>query len=886
MSRPRRQKTTFGGPASVHHGLLSSIDATSDNEDHDFDNGLHNHAGNSQPYSDHPQSFVESWVHRSVPQADAQLLSPTENSFARRRGSSHTRRRSGSVASPFHPLNSTSNAYSTGAYTGTSRRRGSQAVLDDTDGDFGVGIPMDTAFIEQEGFQSGSDVESLKSKPSTRRSSVDSSIDDVFIPLEDEENQLGTSSGSWPDTAVLDEWATKERAEQESAEAANLVRESVDEAADAHHSGRLRPRYIVPWERPNVLQSQATMRFSYFREDLPATIHSPTIGGLLQPGQSFSELFPPSQVQNQQQQLQQQVEFVTPSMHPAGTPGGASSAGGANVANSVNTGSATNSSHVNAAKAANSGSTVAGGSSPEPQPSTAKAVHTAVNTAINSGATPETTASAATQAAQAGDKISSQVSRPQSPTPAQVEHPSPPAVTNGTTATAAAAPPNFLPGSSPAPSISVSTAAPGAPSGTATAAPSAAPSIAPSTAHSPTPSPQQEVPWWLDINCPTEEEMRLIARAFGVHPLTTEDITLHETREKVELFYNYYFVCFTSFDVKAYEERNSPNEAREKNDEDESANRNGNGDTASLRHRRNSVSGRSLSSSKRNRRRRVERLKPLAIFSIVFKTGIITVHYRPTPHTINVRRRIRLLRDYLNVSSDWISYALIDDITDGYGPLINAVDEDVQAIEDSILHMHGSHSDDEDDEDDYKPSKSVMSTITSGTSSTGYREWREKGDMLRWIGEARKRVMSLLSLLSNKADVIKGFSKRVGDQWSGASRSEIAMYLSDIQDHLITMTQSLNHYEKLLARAHSNYLAQLNIDMTRTNNEMNDVLSKISVLGTIVLPMNIVTGLWGMNCFVPGQGSQDTGSLSWFWSIVTMMFIFAVTSYFVLMRFV
>jgi len=27
----------------------------------------------------------------------------------------------------------------------------------------------------------------------------------------------------------------------------------------------------------------------------------------------------------------------------------------------------------------------------------------------------------------------------------------------------------------------------------------------------------------------------------------------------------------------------------------------------------------------------------------------------------------------------------------------------------------------------------------------------------------------------------------------------------------------------------------------------NDVLGKLTVLGTIVLPMNIVTGMWGMN---------------------------------------
>lgn len=42
-----------------------------------------------------------------------------------------------------------------------------------------------------------------------------------------------------------------------------------------------------------------------------------------------------------------------------------------------------------------------------------------------------------------------------------------------------------------------------------------------------------------------------------------------------------------------------------------------------------------------------------------------------------------------------------------------------------------------------------------------------------------------------------------------------------------------------------------------------DVLGKLTVLGTIVLPMNIICGMWGMNVKVPGQ---DVDSLYWFWS--------------------
>lgn len=90
------------------------------------------------------------------------------------------------------------------------------------------------------------------------------------------------------------------------------------------------------------------------------------------------------------------------------------------------------------------------------------------------------------------------------------------------------------------------------------------------------------------------------------------------------------------------------------------------------------------------------------------------------------------------------------------------------------------------------------------------------------------------------------------------------------------MMQSLNHYERLLARFHSNYLAQINIDMTKVNNDTNDVLGKITILGTIVLPINVVTGLWGMNCVVPGQ---DYDGLAWFWSIVLAMLVFSLFAY-------
>lgn len=115
--------------------------------------------------------------------------------------------------------------------------------------------------------------------------------------------------------------------------------------------------------------------------------------------------------------------------------------------------------------------------------------------------------------------------------------------------------------------------------------------------------------WWLDVVNPTEEELGAISRAFSIHPLTTEDILTQEAREKVELFKQYYFVCFRTF----YQM-----------------------DKASE-----------------------EFLEPVNFYMVVFRDGVLTFSFVDNPHAANVRKRIGKLRDYVALSSDWICYAMM-----------------------------------------------------------------------------------------------------------------------------------------------------------------------------------------------------------------------------------
>ena len=79
------------------------------------------------------------------------------------------------------------------------------------------------------------------------------------------------------------------------------------------------------------------------------------------------------------------------------------------------------------------------------------------------------------------------------------------------------------------------------------------------------------------------------------------------------------------------------------------------------------------------------------------------------------------------------------------------------------------------------------------------------------------------------------------------------------------MFQNLSTFEKILSRSHGNYLAYLSVDSMQANNRINSLLGKLTLFTVIIVPMNVVTGLWGMNVPVPGRATED---LSWFLGIV------------------
>ncbi|KAL1595312.1 CorA metal ion transporter [Paraconiothyrium brasiliense] len=540
-----------------------------------------------------------------------------------------------------------------------------------------------------------------------------SAAEDVCFPLEDmseigqEDYMRHRDEGGdtrqrrrrrrWPDLSVLEDWSHEEK-EQRTIEGMRARKVAEPLMVD----GRLRPQKRT-WHKDT---EDAPYRFTYFNEEFENTIHSQSIGELLQPGQTFRQLFipdPPILEDSTDDETDDEEGMTT--MTRESTVDRQASMNGINRAT------------------------------------------TKTPTTLN----PKQTSS--------GEQT-------RSSTPGRASTPQPPKEEK---------PPRY--GPRPA--------------------------------------------FWLDVLSPTDAEMKVISKAFGIHPLTAEDILMQEQREKVELFKHYYFINYRTFE-------------QDENSEDY--------------------------------------LEPVNLYVVVFKEGVISFHFSMTPHPANVRRRIRQLKDYLILSPDWISYALIDDVTDAYAPLIERIEEEVDDIDEAILRSYS-----QEDEKTAKNKKDPFN-ILDNDSNDGEEDGSGGRDMLRRVGNARKRVMTLYRLLSTKADVIKGFAKRCTEQWDVAPRGEVGLYLGDIQDHIVTMTANLTHYENLLSRSHSNYLAHINIRMNERQEQTSDILGKLTVLGTIVLPMNVVTGIWGMNCLVPGQ---DVENLNWFFAITGGLIAFGLICYFI-----
>jgi len=178
---------------------------------------------------------------------------------------------------------------------------------------------------------------------------------------------------------------------------------------------------------------------------------------------------------------------------------------------------------------------------------------------------------------------------------------------------------------------------------------------------------------------------------------------------------------------------------------------------------------------------------------------IVTVHVDPIQAVRSLRDRCDSNRRVLERGADFVLYTLLDMLVDQYFPLLEKLDDSMDELEDRVVQ---------------RPESSILETI-----------FRLKGDLTR-----------LRRLVAPLREVLQTLTTR---DFPNIQQTTLP-YFRDVADHLFRVYETLDGYRDLTSNMLDAYLSQV-------SNQMNRVMQKLSIVGTIFLPITFVTGVFGMN---------------------------------------
>jgi Mg2+ and Co2+ transporter CorA len=260
-------------------------------------------------------------------------------------------------------------------------------------------------------------------------------------------------------------------------------------------------------------------------------------------------------------------------------------------------------------------------------------------------------------------------------------------------------------------------------------------------------------------------------------------------------------------------------------------------------------------------------LQQVNVNLIVFKNFLICVHQGPIKCVDQVLNRMRMLKEGMKRTADWIMYAILDAIVDMFFSFVQHIAMEVDSLDDLVLILTA----------------------------------HEQNDVLKRIGLARKRISFLRAQLLKKKDVmvslmikstltedetevkatsddqhhgpqhddsptLEKFDLHVKHRVFGALNRNTKIYLRDVLDHIQAMLEDIEATKETLSNLNSTYLARVDIEVAYSSNRMDSVMKKFGAMTTIMLPLTFITGLWGMNVNVPGQ--PETEDFTWFYVIL------------------
>jgi magnesium transporter len=222
---------------------------------------------------------------------------------------------------------------------------------------------------------------------------------------------------------------------------------------------------------------------------------------------------------------------------------------------------------------------------------------------------------------------------------------------------------------------------------------------------------------------------------------------------------------------------------------------------------------------------------------------VLTVRHSEAPDLSAVRHRLENQPELLRRGPEAVLYAILDQVVDGYFPVVAGVGNDIDEIETEVF---------------------------SGDPQVSRRIY----ELSREVAEFLRATRPLLEMLSGLS---AGFAKYGTDL-------ELQRYLRDVEDHVTQVVERVDEFRQLLRdmlTVNATLVAQQQNEemknLAQTSNIQNEEVKKISAWAAILFAPTLIGTVYGMNfANMPELDWKYGYPLAIFLMVATCVTLFAV----------
>jgi magnesium transporter len=151
----------------------------------------------------------------------------------------------------------------------------------------------------------------------------------------------------------------------------------------------------------------------------------------------------------------------------------------------------------------------------------------------------------------------------------------------------------------------------------------------------------------------------------------------------------------------------------------------------------------------------------------------------------------------------WIAHAVLDRLVDAYVPVVNRFEAQIEEVEGKILDG---------------------------------RQRRSDHAIMRRILRIKRSLQMLRRTTVSQREVLARLARAEFDEIP----PEAAPFYRDVYDHFARVTELVDSYRELA-------MGLLEAHFSIQSNQMNEIMKRLTLISTIMLPLTLIAGIYGMN---------------------------------------